>query len=128
MFRAGQTFLFPINDPFRTRHLWIIATNPCPEIDSFAVVSCTTLRGAKDQTVTLTRGDHPFLKWDTCLAYALAEVISVDALQRRLDEGSAEMNADLKPDLLKLVVSGFGASDFTKNRVRDYVKLQRSRS
>ena len=120
-FRAGQTFLFPLDDDNYQEHLWVIATEPNQD-GVFAAVSFTSFKGAKDQTVVFRSGEHPFFKWDTCVSYALAEVTSVDALQKYLDGKTARMHADLDPERLKLVLDGFTASDRTKNRVREFIK------
>jgi len=119
-FRSGQTFLFPLNDENQREHLWIIATEPDRE-DLFAIASFTSLKGAKDQTVILQRAEHPFLKWDTCISYAQAEIMSIEKLQAHVQCGRAKMHCDASPAILKLVLEGFSASDFTKNRVRDFV-------
>jgi hypothetical protein len=120
-FRAGQTFLYPLDEDNRTSHLWIIITEPNSE-QLFAVASFTSLKGAKDQTVILGKAEHPFLKWETCVSYAQAEIIGADALQERLDRGSAKMHRDATPAVLRLVFDGLLASDFTKNRVREFVR------
>jgi hypothetical protein len=120
-FRAGQTFLFPLNDNTRPAHLWIIATEPNPE-GMFAVASFTSLRGAKDQTVVVRPAEHPFVKWDTCISYALAEVSNVDRLQEQLNCGRAKMHQDVSAPVLALILDGFTASDYTKKRVREFVK------
>jgi hypothetical protein len=124
-FRAGQTFLFPLNDENQREHLWIIATEP----DSnalFAIASFTSLKGAKDQTVILRKAEHPFLKWDTCISYAQAESMSTEKLLAHLAYGRAKMHRDASPAVLKLVLKGFSASDFTKNRVRDFVLARKA--
>jgi hypothetical protein len=120
-FHAGQTFLYPLSDENKREHLWIIATEPNND-KAFATVSFTSLRGAKDQTVTLLRAEHPFLKWDTCMSYALAEIVTEDTLQAFLDCGSARMHVPASTAVLSLILDGFLASDFTKNRVRDFVR------
>jgi len=125
-FHAGQTFLFPLNDENQREHLWIIATEPNNE-KLFAVASFTSLRGAKDQTVILQAGEHPFLKWDTCISYGQAEIMSVEKLQAHLQGGRARMHAEATHVLLQLILGGFSASDFTKNRVRDFVRAARAR-
>jgi hypothetical protein len=62
------------------------------------------------------------LKWDTCIAYALAEIVNEATLQAFLDCGNAKMHAPASTALLELVLDGFLASAFTKNRVREFVK------
>jgi hypothetical protein len=108
-------------------HLWVVATNPTGDDDAIVVVSCTSLRGAKDQTVILRAGEHPFIRWDMCLAYNLAEVTSVSRVEELIESGSAQLREPLALKLPADVVAGFSASDFTKKRVRDFVARVKSR-
>ena len=120
-FHAGQSYLFPINIDNQRAHLWAIATEPNQD-GAFATVSFTSLKGAKDQTVVFRKDEHPFLKWDTCILYQLAEITDTATLQAKLDAASAKMHQDMAPAMLQLILDGFTASDFTKNRVRDFVR------
>jgi hypothetical protein len=109
----------------RKSHLWVVATEPNQE-GHVCTVSFTSLRGAKDQTVILLKHEHTFVKWDTSIAYALAEITTCDAIQDRLDCGLAKIHTDLDAAIVKLILDGFIASDFTKNRIRDFVKAYRN--
>jgi hypothetical protein len=120
LFTAGQTFLFPLSAN-ATAHLWVIATDPDSD-GKFVIVSFTSLKGSKDQTVILHSGEHPFLKWSTCVAYVLAEFLTIDELKRRLDAGQAKLRENLSSEVLALVRAGFRASLLTKNRIRYYLK------
>jgi hypothetical protein len=119
-FKAGQTFLSPIAAD-QTAHLWVIATAP-NESGQFAIVNLTSLRGAKDQTVILRKGEHPFVKWDTCVNYALAEISSSGVLEANLARGLAKIQEDVSAEILRYIVDGFNGSQYTKNRVRDFVR------
>lgn len=119
-FHAGETYLYPLNDESRQEHLWIIATEPDVE-GQFATASFTSLKGAKDQTVTFLRAEHPFIKRDTCVLYALAEISTTGKLRVYLKSGAAKMHQDVPKDMLGLILDGFTASDRTKNRVREFV-------
>ena len=118
-FRAVQTFLYPISE-FETYHLWLIATDPNIE-GQFAVVSFTSLRGSKDQTVLLRKAEHPFIRWDTCVAYMLADIITEQQLRERLESGEAREHTPVPADILALVLDGFLASDYTKKRIRAFI-------
>jgi hypothetical protein len=72
----------------------MIATQPNSE-GLFAVTSFTSLKGAKDQTVILWKAEHPFLKWDTCISYAQAEIMSVEKLENDIQCGRARMHQDV---------------------------------
>lgn len=115
--------MYPIEEN-ETAHLWVIATEPNTE-GLFAIASLTSLKGAKDQTVILRANEHPFLKWDTCVMYALAEITSEDKVRGYLDAGNAKMHVDLSTQVLGWVLDGFTASDRTKYRVRQFVKEYR---
>lgn len=125
-FRAGQTFLYPLSDENESEHLWIIATEPNNE-GLFAIVSLTSLRGAKDQTLILLRGEHPFVNHDTCISYAQAEITSAEKLKVRIQCGRAKLHIDATPKLLKDVFDGFLGSPHTRNRVRDFVREARAK-
>src|SRR5438477_4382379 len=51
--RCGDTLLIPARGSGVTSHLWIIVTEPAPDTHKCVIVSVTTLRQNKDQTVTL---------------------------------------------------------------------------
>ena len=119
-FASGQTYLFPTSQ-YQTAHLWVISTNPNPD-GLMLVVSLTSLKGSKDQTVILHGGEHPFLKWATCAAYNLADLISCDTLEDHLNKGRAKMHANMSPDNTRLILDGFTASQFTKKRIQQFAR------
>jgi hypothetical protein len=125
-FRAGQTFVYPLNDEAPREHLWIIATEPNSEC-LFAVTSFTSLKGAKDQTVILRKDEHPFLKWDTCISYAQAEIMSIEQLDGYIQCGLARLHKNATLELCQLVLDGFTASDATKNRIRNFIREYRGK-
>jgi hypothetical protein len=90
-----------------------IATEPNAD-QTFATASFTSLRGAKDQTVTLMKAEHPLLKWDTCISYALAEIVTAEKLQTYLEQGRAKNACSATPAVLRLILDGFLASDSRK--------------
>ena len=124
-FSAGTTFLYPL-DSSQSAHLWIVATHPDAE-GNFAVVSFTTLKGAKDQTMILRQGEHPFLKWDTCVAYGLADILNETRLDRLIATGEARLDAPATFKVQRLILEGFLASDHTKNRLRTFVANYKAR-
>ena len=103
-----------------------------PGEDGFlATVSVTSLKGAKDQTVILRMAEHPFIKWDSSVSYAHAQVTSVSVLEDHLNIGLAKMHRDMDQGLVQLLFDGFLASEYTKKRVQEFVreyKIRRSKS
>ena len=75
--------------------------------------------------MVLQEGEHPSLRHPTCIHYGAAELTSVEKLQENLDRGFAKMREPLSPEVLKLIIDGFAASDRTKRRLREYVRERR---
>ena len=71
-FHAGDTFLYPLNQPSK-EHLWVVATQPDAE-GRFVITYLNSLRGSKDQTVILFAREHEFVRHDTCVNYAVAQL------------------------------------------------------
>ncbi len=124
-FRAGETFLYPLNLASR-EHLWVIVTEPNAE-GQFVVVNLNSLRGAKDQTVILFAREHDFVRHDTCVNYARAQLTDNATLQSWLDRGAAKMHRPLRPGVLKLIQDGSTASDVTSKRIVDFIRAYRTR-
>jgi hypothetical protein len=119
VFGAGQTFLFDLKQ--ETAHLWVICTDPDTD-GQCLIVSLTTLKGSKDQTVILNGTDHQFLKHATSVAYAQSDLISIELLQELISSGRARMQSPMTPSITALIVDGFPASQFTKKRIVSFVR------
>src|SRR2546421_8813104 len=79
---CGDTFLMPAPGGQVTPHLWIVITQPDPQTHECAIVSVTTLRNSKDQTVILRVGDHCFIRHDSTIFYGDAMLWSASARSR----------------------------------------------
>lgn len=99
--RCGDTLLIPAPGSDVIPHLWIIVTEPAPETHRCAIVSVTTLRYNKDQTVTLVPGDHPFIRHPSIVFYADAQIVDVRQLRADVLARVAEPREGCSPDLLK---------------------------
>ncbi len=80
---CGDTFFMPAPGGAATPHLWIIVTQPDPQTHECAIVSVTTLRNSKDQTVILRVGDHPFIRHDSTIFYGDAMIVDGGGLKPR---------------------------------------------
>ena len=69
----------------------------------------------------LRKAEHPFIRWDTCVAYMLADIITEQQLRERLESGEAREHTPVPADILALVLDGFLASDYTKKRIRAFI-------
>jgi hypothetical protein len=122
----GQAFLFDLrNEP---AHLWVIVSDPDAD-GNCLIVSLTSFKGCSDRTVVLNAGEHPFIKWPTCVAYAFSDLITEDQLANYVSLGHAKMHVfPLKEEIVKLVFDGFLASPFTKKRIKTYVRVSKEKS
>ena len=97
-------------------HLWIVVTVPDPVNSLCAIVSVTTLRNSKDQTIILRPGDHPFIRHDSTIFYGDALIVDARKLDREMTAGLILSKADCPAKTLKLIQDGIGASPFTRPR------------
>ena len=72
-----------------TRHLWIVITEPDPASNLCGIVSVTTLRNSKDQTVILRVGDHPFIRHEPTIFYGDAMIVDAQRLESEIAAGLA---------------------------------------
>ena len=77
-----------------TPHLWMIFTQPDPQIYECVIVSVTTLRDSKDQTVILRTGDHPFIRHDSTIFYGDAMIVDARRLDSEMAAGLARCGRD----------------------------------
>lgn len=114
---CGDTFLMPAPGGAATPHLWIIVTQPDLQTRECAIVSVTTLRHSKDQTVILRVGDHPFIRHDSTIFYGDAMIVDARRLEAEIAAGLALVREKCPPTTLKLVQDGVGASPFTRPKL-----------
>lgn len=123
--RSGDTFIITFDHTGPRPHLWILVTEPA-QGEPAVLVSVTTLRHAKDQTVVLQPGDHAWIQHASVVYYADAQVTTQERLQAWIDGGLAEPNDPCSGELLNLIRSGISASEFTPKKVqRLFQSIQR---
>jgi hypothetical protein len=81
---CGDTFLMPKSSR-ATEHLWVVITQPEPGASLAVCVSITTRRSNSELTVILYPGDHPFIRHESVVHYADAQILDLDHVQRALD-------------------------------------------
>jgi hypothetical protein len=122
---CGDTLLIPAPGSDVKPHLWIVVTEPNAETHLCIIVSVTTLRNNKDQTVTVRVGDHPFLRHDSVIFYADAQIVDSRQLRADLIARVAERREPFSAELLKLAQDGVLASPFTPNKVVSFCREHR---
>jgi hypothetical protein len=124
---CGDTFLMPAPGGPVTPHLWIVVAQPDPRTHLCAIVSVTTLRNSKDQTIILRPGDHPFIRHDSAVFYGDAMIVDARRLDAEIAAGLALKREICSQATLKLVQDGVLASPFTRMKVVRLCRDQWSR-
>ena len=114
---CGDTFLMPAPGGAAIPHLWIVGTQPDPQSHLCAIVSVTTLRNSKDQTVILRVGDHPFIRHDSTIFYGDAMLVDAQLLETEIAAGLALLREKCPAATLKLIQDGVLASPFTRPKI-----------
>ncbi len=96
---AGTTFLLAAVDI----HLWIIISDPSIDPDNVLIVNLTSLTASKDQSCILRRGDHPWIRHDTCVNYQDSQVTTLRKLIAARDGNALLLNAPLDSAILKKI-------------------------
>ncbi len=125
---CGDTFLMPAPGGMAIPHLWILITRPDPETHLCAIVSLTTLRNSKDQTVILRPGDHPFIRHDSTIFYGDALIVDVRRLEAEIAAGLALVRERCPSEIVKLIQDGVSASPFTRPKILHFCRAQWERS
>lgn len=107
-----------------TPHLWIVVTEPHPPSNLCGIVSVTTLRNSKDQTVILRVGDHPFIRHESTIFYGDAMIVDAERLENEIAAGLAVRRDPCPAATLKLVQQGVNASPFTRPKFLRFCREQ----
>ena len=114
---CGDTFLMPAPGGIAIPHLWIVVTQPNAQTHLCAIVSVTTLRNSKDQTVILRVGDHPFIRHESAIFYGDAMIVDARPIEADIAAGLAIIREKCSIAALKLAQSGVAASPYTRPKI-----------
>jgi hypothetical protein len=103
-------------------HLWFIITEANSETSQCAIVSLTTLRGDKDQTVVLGRSDHSFISHPSVVHYTGARIVDMRLLVSLVAAKTIQQHRSCSPGILKLIQQGVSGSPFTPRKVVDFCR------
>ena len=121
LFSAGSAVILS-GHPVAAPHLWLILTDPDPESDQIVAVMVVTTRPHTDKTVTLSVGEHPFVKHDSSLDYGGTKRFQIARLNAAVRGGRCELSQNLSPTLLAKVRAGLLASPRTPHHMIDYCR------
>ncbi len=120
--KAGDTLLIGAEMQLAKDHLWFVITGECELSGRCAIVSLTTLREGKDQTMVLDVGDHPFIKHPSIILYQDARLISMQRLDLWVAKQKIRTHKPCSAQMLRLIQDGLLGSDDTAGDVEDFCR------
>jgi len=102
----GDTFLLAQADI----HLWVVLSDPDKDPDRIVLVSLTTLTPDKEPACLLVRGEHPWVKHDTCVFYQGARLAALKELYKLKDAGLLKPQEPLSEHVLLRIQKNGGDS------------------
>jgi hypothetical protein len=119
MLSCGDAFLTGDGEE-ENFHLWIVVT---PMRGGDVVTAClVTAHKKSERLMVLNRGDHPFIRHESVIAYGFSKIRTVADIEELLKTGVAVKRDSVSPGLLKRIQAGLLDSDFTPNGVRAYYR------
>lgn len=97
-------------------HLWFVITDPDPSSHLCGIVSLTSLKAGKDQTVTLGPSDHSYISHPSVVYYAGSKIVDARKLEALIGAGTIQPHDNCNPGVLKLIQSGVSASPYTARK------------
>jgi hypothetical protein len=101
-------------------HLWFVLNEPCPVSHRIVIVSLTTLRTDRDQTVPLRKADHEFITHDSIVLFQDARIIDSRQLGKQVASKTITLHKPCTGACLDLIQSGVNASPFTPKKVQAF--------
>ncbi len=116
--QLGSTLLIPSGG---CDHLHIICSDPM-NFPGRAPGSCLLINVSSfvpkcDRTVTLSKGDHPFICHDSFVFYRKAYTEEANTLQLHVANGVYKSHQPADRALVKRIVASMDASDFTSGEM-----------
>lgn len=90
--QSGDCFL--IGGHELTPHLWITLTHPSGDPARVLIASCTSRKPWSDDTILLDRGDHPFIRHETVIAYTEIRIVEARVIEFQLGLGKIDQRSN----------------------------------
>ncbi len=99
-------------------HLFVIILETEDHTRNTIIVNIQTIRNGKyDKTVTLHKGDHPFIDKDSYVNYRLSKIVSLTDLEQKITNGTAVVKPPFDSVIFEKIRNGICKSPFTPNEI-----------
>ena len=130
MIEPGSTFL----KLDRWNHLWFALSSPNAD-GEIAIANLTTHRPQQpghEDCLVLHRGDHPYIRHDSCIYFRGARLISAEWLESRVVVGASPRHETATPELLhKIQIEALANREVdatVKRAIRDTLDAEETES
>lgn len=111
MAKIGDTFR--LANSRTNSHLFVIISDPTQDPDHIVTVNFTSSNQNTDQSCVMEVGEHPFLKWQSCVYYGGQDrLITLAEYKRCLRSGDLLPHKPVSKDLLTRILNGAATSPF----------------
>ena len=124
--QAGECFL--IGGHGLTPHLCIVLTQPSGDPARVLIASCTSRKPWSDDTILLDRGDHPFIRHETVIAYTEVRIVEVRVIEFQLGVGKIARKERMRRAVLDRVVRAVLNSTNTAAKFKQFILDQNDRA
>jgi hypothetical protein len=107
-------------------HLYIVLTDPCPDKQNLAVPVCTC-RQKYDNSCLLGKGDHDFLKHNSFVFYAKAELFAAEVLIKRVIDGDITYKGLVDEGIFARISHGLTTSPFVVPSIFKYYEANKKK-
>ena len=121
--RAGDCFL--IGGHGLVPHLWIVLTEPAGNPARVLIASCTSRKSWSDATIVLDRGDHPFIRHETVIAYDGIRIVESRIIELQLSLDKIRRKEPMRRSVLDRVVEAVLESANTAGKFKQFILDQR---
>jgi len=117
----NQSFLADFDFPLHSSiayHLFIVITDPDKDRNYLIVPVVTLKNDWQDKSCTLKKGDHPFIKHESCINYAKAKKLNYTEIYNGIQKGIFIKKEDVSPEVLKKIQDGCRITNKLPNKFK----------
>lgn len=123
----GSTFLIS-DDPgsHGSKHLGIVVSDPALDCEQIIIATVSTFRPGitVDVSCLLRKGDHPFIKHKSVIAYRHTKALSVHKIRKLREQNEIIRKQRLDRAVLARVREGFKVSDEVPEKFLNVLRWQ----
>lgn len=108
-----------VHNSCRNLHLYFIVLMINDNQQSCLIIPlCSARQRGYDNTVTLYKGDHPFIIRNSFVRFRDAKKVTYSKLIKIINNSRAQKQVPISSDLLKRIQGGIMTSQFTPNKIK----------